>query len=78
MRPAIVPILMGLFATSCGGSGLNHRLSREAWIAKADRICTSYADKTNISAHPHSFSDVAKLADQEETAVSNAHRTPAA
>ncbi len=34
----------------------------------------SYADKTNISAHPHSFSDVAKLADKEETAVSNAHR----
>jgi hypothetical protein len=79
VRRAIVPILIGLFVAGCGGnsgggSGQSHQLSREAWIAKADRICRSYAGKTNISAHPHSYSDVARLANKEETAVSNAHR----
>jgi hypothetical protein len=73
VRRAIVPILIGLFATGCGGSG-DCQLSRQAWIAKADRICHSYADKTDFSAHPHSFSDVASLANRMGTAVSNVHR----
>jgi hypothetical protein len=73
VRRAIVPILIGLFATGCGGSG-DGQLSRQAWIAKADRICHSYADKTDFSAHPHSFSDVASLANRMGTAVSNVHR----
>jgi hypothetical protein len=68
-------MLVGLLATGCGGgSSSSGQLSKSAWIAKADGICRHYADETDISAHPQSFSDVAKLADHEEKAISKAHR----